>query len=237
MLFLSRTWSQRWFRTGLTFKIILVSISYGKLMKKGGFLNSLNILWHCPALGLELAFLQSCGHCWVFQIWCWSGNSNTLANDAKSQLIGKDPDAEKDWRQKEKRAAKDEMARQHHWPHGHESEQTLGDSEGQGSLACYIQSVRSQRVRHNSATEQPPPPPDHSLWTSVYSMLVDFFSFFLLRLCLGFILLNITSKFPVYANNKQVSTVLLPTSELQEVTQGTIRGIFISPGGMLWEQC
>ena len=35
----------------------------------------------------------------------------TLANDAKSQLIGKYPDAEKDWRQKEKRAAEDEMAR------------------------------------------------------------------------------------------------------------------------------
>ena len=31
--------------------------------------------------------------------------------DAKSQLIGKDPDAGKDWRQKEKRAAEDEMVR------------------------------------------------------------------------------------------------------------------------------
>ena len=29
--------------------------------------------------------------------------------DAKSQLTGKDPDAGKDWRQKEKEAAKDEM--------------------------------------------------------------------------------------------------------------------------------
>ena len=31
--------------------------------------------------------------------------------DAKSQLIGKDPDAGKDWRQKEKEAAEDEMVR------------------------------------------------------------------------------------------------------------------------------
>ena len=31
--------------------------------------------------------------------------------DAKSQLIGKDPDAGKDWKQKEKRAAEDEMIR------------------------------------------------------------------------------------------------------------------------------
>ena len=34
--------------------------------------------------------------------------------DAKSQLTGKDPDAGKDSRQKEKRAAQDEMVREHH---------------------------------------------------------------------------------------------------------------------------
>ena len=32
--------------------------------------------------------------------------------------------------------AKDEMVRQHHRIHGREVEQTPGDSEGQGSLAC-----------------------------------------------------------------------------------------------------
>ena len=31
--------------------------------------------------------------------------------DAKNQLIGEDPDAEKDWRQEEKGAAEDEMVR------------------------------------------------------------------------------------------------------------------------------
>ena len=30
----------------------------------------------------------------------------------------------------------DEMARYHHRLNGHESQQTLGDSEGQGSLTC-----------------------------------------------------------------------------------------------------
>ena len=55
---------------------------------------------------------------------------------AKSQLTGKDPDAGKDWRQREKRATEDEMARQPHWFNGHELEQTLGDSGGQGSLVC-----------------------------------------------------------------------------------------------------
>ena len=36
-----------------------------------------------------------------------------------------------------KGAAEDEMVRQHHQLSGHELEQTPGDSEGQGSLACY----------------------------------------------------------------------------------------------------
>ena len=55
--------------------------------------------------------------------------------DAKSQLIGKDPDAGKDWRQKEKGATEDEMAGWHHRLNGHEFEQTPGGNEGQGSLA------------------------------------------------------------------------------------------------------
>ena len=48
--------------------------------------------------------------------------------DAKSWLIGRDPDAGKDWGQEEKRVTEDE------WLHsitdyGHEFEQTLGNSE------------------------------------------------------------------------------------------------------------
>ena len=57
-------------------------------------------------------------------------------HDAKSQLTGKDPDAGEDWGQ-EKGATEDEMVEWHHWLNGYEFEQTWGDSEGQGSLACY----------------------------------------------------------------------------------------------------
>ena len=56
--------------------------------------------------------------------------------DAKSQLIRKDPDAGKDWRQEEKGTTEDEMVGWHHWLNGHEFEQALGDGEGQGSLVC-----------------------------------------------------------------------------------------------------
>ena len=37
---------------------------------------------------------------------------------------------------REKRAAEDEMVGWHHQFNGHKFEQTLGDSEGQRSLAC-----------------------------------------------------------------------------------------------------
>ena len=42
--------------------------------------------------------------------------------DAKNWLIGKDPDAGKDWTQEEKGMAEDEMVGWHHWLTGHESE-------------------------------------------------------------------------------------------------------------------
>ena len=56
--------------------------------------------------------------------------------DVKRRLIGKDPDDEKDWLQKEKRAAEDEMFGWHHRLNGHEFKQTPGDGGRQGSLAC-----------------------------------------------------------------------------------------------------
>jgi len=40
--------------------------------------------------------------------------------DTKNWLIGKDPDAGKDWRQEEKGMTEDEMVGWHHWLNGHE---------------------------------------------------------------------------------------------------------------------
>ena len=56
--------------------------------------------------------------------------------DAKSQLTGKEFDAGKDRRQKEKGTTEDEMVECHHRHDGHEFEQALGVGEGQGSLVC-----------------------------------------------------------------------------------------------------
>ena len=74
--------------------------------------------------------------------------------DVKSWITGKVPDAGKDWEQKEKGMTEDEMAGWHHWLNGHEFEQTPGDGEGQGRLACYIQSMGSQRTGQDRVTDQ-----------------------------------------------------------------------------------
>ena len=73
-------------------------------------------------------------------------------SDVKSWLIGKDPDAGKDWRQ-EKGTAENEMAGWHQRLKGHEFEQTPGDSGGQESLVC-CSPWGPQKVRHDWATEQ-----------------------------------------------------------------------------------
>ena len=62
----------------------------------------------------------------------------------QSWLIGKDPDAGKDWGQEEKEVTEIEMVVWHHWLNGHEFEQTAGDSEGQGSQAAVHGVAKSQ---------------------------------------------------------------------------------------------
>ena len=52
----------------------------------------------------------------------------------KNWLIGRDPDAVKDWRQEEKGMTEDEMVGWHHRLNGHEFEWTPGVGDGQGGL-------------------------------------------------------------------------------------------------------
>ena len=77
------------------------------------------------------------------QPWIFFGNIDNEAEDPivwppdmKSQLIGKDLNAVKDWVQEEKWVTKDKIAGWYHWVNGHEFEQTLRDYEQQQSLEC-----------------------------------------------------------------------------------------------------
>ena len=55
---------------------------------------------------------------------------------ARIWLIGKDPDAGRDWGQEEKGMTENEMAGWHHQLDEHEFEWTLGVGVGQGGLVC-----------------------------------------------------------------------------------------------------
>ena len=104
----------------------------------------------CWQTGLPPHWCHPCHHhliCWAHpkgnQTWIFIGRTDAEAEtpilwppDVKNWLIGKDPDAGKDWRQEEKGITEDEMVGWHHQLNGHEFEQALGVGDGQGSLAC-----------------------------------------------------------------------------------------------------
>ena len=77
------------------------------------------------------------------QSWVIIGSTDAKAEtpilwlpEAKNWLIGKDPDAGKDWRQEKKGTTEDEMVGWHYQLDEHEFEQALRVGDGQGSLAC-----------------------------------------------------------------------------------------------------
>ena len=93
------------------------------------------------------------------QSWIFIGRTDAEAEapilwprDEKSWLVGKDPDAGKDWRQEEKGETEDEMAGWHHWLSEHAFEQTRRwRRTGKPGM---LQFMGSQRVRHNWANEE-----------------------------------------------------------------------------------
>ena len=90
------------------------------------------------------------------QPWIFIGKTDAEAPipwppDAKTWLIGKDPDAGKDQGHEEKGPTEAEMVGWHHRLNGHEFELASEVGDGQGSLACY--SPWTCRVRCDWATE------------------------------------------------------------------------------------
>ena len=84
------------------------------------------------------------------QPWDFFGKNDAKAPvlwppHAKSWLIGKDPDAGRDWGQEEKGMTDDEMPGWHHWLDGRESEWTLGVGDGTGRPGV-LRFMGSQRV-------------------------------------------------------------------------------------------
>ena len=94
---------------------------------------SLDKILESPLDSKEIKPVNSKGN----QPWIFIGRTDAEAPilwppDAKSQLIGKDPDTGKDWGQ-EKGTTEFGW---HHWLNGHGFGWTPGVGDGQGSLAC-----------------------------------------------------------------------------------------------------
>ena len=73
------------------------------------------------------------------QSWIFTGRTEApilWPPGVKNWPLGKDPDAEKYWRQEEKGTTEDEMVEWHHWLDGHEFEQAQGVGDEQESLEC-----------------------------------------------------------------------------------------------------
>ena len=94
------------------------------------------------------------------QSWVFIGRTDVEAETpilwpphAKSWVIGKDPDAGRDWGQEEKGMTEDEMAGWYHWLDGREFGWILGVGDGQGDLACCNSWVAKSRTRLSDWTE------------------------------------------------------------------------------------
>ena len=80
------------------------------------------------------------------------GNVILWPPNVKNWLIGKDPVAEKDWRQEENGTIECEMVGWHHQLNGYEFEQALG--VGDNRKPGVLQSMGLQRVGHDWVSER-----------------------------------------------------------------------------------
>ena len=109
-------------------------------------------------------------HSWVF-----IGRTDVEAEtpicwlpDGKSWLIGKDPDAGRDWGQRDKGMTENEMFGWHHQLDGHGFGWTLGVGDRQGGLAC----CGSWGCKELDTTER-------LNWTELYYYYTELFFFFI----------------------------------------------------------
>ena len=92
-------------------------------------------------------------HTWIFTGRADAGALILWPPDMKSQLIGKDPDAEKNWGHEEKGTTEDEMVGWHHQLDGYEFEQALRDGKGHGGLLCCDHGVTKSWTQLSNWTE------------------------------------------------------------------------------------
>ena len=88
--------------------------------------------------------------------WCWI--SNTLATWCKKPTFWKRPRCWERLKTGKKGMTENKRVEWYHWLNGHEFEQTLADSEGQGSLGCcspwdHKEWDTTERLNNNKTTK------------------------------------------------------------------------------------
>ena len=94
------------------------------------------------------------------QSWIFIGRTDAGAEapilwppDVRNWLIGKDPDAGKDWRLKQKGTIEDDMVKWHHWLNGHEFEQAPGFGMDWEAWCAAIHEVANSRTQLSYCSE------------------------------------------------------------------------------------
>ena len=94
------------------------------------------------------------------QSWIFIGRTDAEAEtpmlwppNAKNWLIGKDPDAGKDWRWEEKGSTEDEVVGWHHWLDGNEFDQALGTGMDREAWCAAVHGVSKSQTRLSDGTE------------------------------------------------------------------------------------
>ena len=131
----------------MTFPVVIYNVQMWELDHKQGWmaknwcLRTVRVekIFERPLDSKEVKLVHPKGN----QPWVFIGRAGAKAEapilwppDVNSWLTGKGPDAGTHWGHEEKGATEDDMVGWHHSLKEHEFEQTSGESEGQGSLAC-----------------------------------------------------------------------------------------------------
>ena len=115
------------------------------------------------------------------QSWMFIGRTDVEAEtpilwppDAKNWLIGKDPDAHKDWRWEEKGMTEYEMVGWHHWLDGHEFEEIRELVMDREAWHVAIHGVAKSRTRVTelNGTESLEPPGNSSQRNSLLKRII-----------------------------------------------------------------
>ena len=182
------------------------------------------------------------------QSWIFIGRTDAEAEapilwppNVKDWLIGKHPDAGKDWMQEEKGMTEDEMVGWHHWLSRHEFEQTPGDGEGPGSLACCSpqglkESDRTEWLNTTTCVGALVPTENSKVFCYVYSLRKNQAPALKLHYCFWTVSPLFLHSLPSLINSSLNSQPRDQTIVSRQEYHFLLKGIIPPQGPLLWQE-